>query len=119
MPELDLPYGGVSDELAFDRQKAGTTSGAANVTGWDEEERRPAISRVPGQAPYTSALLTADTKVAMICDLVYDLPNVTYASLGNAVTIDDQTTIASTHVVTDSLGCRCRHCLGRSTSARR
>lgn len=108
--EIELPYGGISDELAFDRQKAGTTSGAANVQGWDELERRPMISRVPGQSAHTSAVLTTNEKVAMVCDLVYDLPNVTYASLGSSVTVDTQASLPGltgcTNIVTDSLGAK-------------
>lgn len=110
MPEIDLPYGGVSDELAFDRQATGTTAGASCVQGWDELERRPAISRVPGQVAHTSAVLTTDTKVAAICDLVYDLPNVTYAALANSPTVDwnapTPSTSGCTGIATDELGCQ-------------
>lgn len=108
MPEIELPYGGVSDELAWDRQKSGTTSDAKNMMGWDPIDRRPAIARVEGQAKHTGAVLTTNEKVAMICDLVYDAPNVTYASLGDSVTVDWSAPAPSlgacANVFTDSLG---------------
>lgn len=106
---VQLPIG-LSDLGSFDAQEKGTTREMANVDPYDALTLRAQPSQRAGQSRHTSAFLSSGNKVALIGDVVYDVQQVTYTSLGSSVqTVWNVTTPTISDAfgnLTDSLGNR-------------
>lgn len=101
--EILLPFGGLSDELGADKQKLATTRIGKNVRGVDPVSGADLMAQRSGQVKHSSTAIVVATKVAHLCDLVYDNPVNTYANLASAsCTVEWSKTTPNT---SDSLNC--------------
>lgn len=77
--ELPMPFGGVSDDLAFSRQDRATTRDAANVRGQDRRNGRERISKRSGMTKANDQKVDGSNRVLEIASVVYDSRNLTYS----------------------------------------
>src|SRR6185503_8300089 len=76
--ELPMPFGGVSDDLAFSKQNLRTTREAANIRGQDKTGRER-ISKRSGMSKANDAQVDASNRVLEIASVVFDSRNLTYS----------------------------------------
>src|SRR5262249_61971530 len=76
--DLPLPLGGISDDLAFSKQKLSTTREAFNNRSEDSPTGREMPAQRSGQSKAVDAQLEAGVKVAEMSSVVFDSRNLSY-----------------------------------------
>jgi len=105
--ELQMPLGGVSDDLAFSRQDLGTTREAFNARGQDPKTGRERISQRSGLSLANTGQLDGSNRILEMASVVFDTRNLTYAALTSEA--EEWSTVGPKketvrHGVTDSQG---------------